>query len=108
MSYLIKQNEILEKLSNILFNSFDDDFDIIKAEYDFIKDFDTISTSLSYEKNGKTDYYEAPVGVASENLELCEELRALMKEHTGGEWTSFTLTLDTDGRATTKFVYPED
>jgi hypothetical protein len=31
-----------------------------------------------------------------------------MKAHTGGEWTSFTLTLDANGKAHTKFHYPDD
>ena len=38
---------------------------------------------------------------------LLEELHALMKAHTGGEWASFTLTLDAQGQAHVKFHYPE-
>lgn len=38
---------------------------------------------------------------------LVPKLHDLMKSHTGGSWTEFTLTLDSSGRATTKFKYPE-
>ena len=40
-------------------------------------------------------------------LELIPKLHSMMKSHTGGEWTSFTLTLNKDGKAHTKFHYPE-
>lgn len=107
MSSLIDQTIILEKLANILYNSTEVDYDLLKSEYEFMSEYNTISTSLSFEKEGKSVYFEAPHGIASKNLYLCEELRNLMKAHTGGEWTSFTLTLDKEGKAHTKFHYPE-
>lgn len=108
MTFLEKQGHLLEQLANMLYNSFDGDFDILKAEYEVLSAFGTISTSLSYVKDGKEQYFEAPLGVASQNLDLCSDLRVLMKAHTGGEWTSFTLTLDANGKAHTKFHYPDD
>lgn len=108
MNSLLRQQEILNELANILYNSFDGNYETLKCDYEFLKDYNTISTSLSFEKNDTESSFEAPHGVASKNLDLTEELRLLMKEHTGGEWTSFTLTLDADGKATTKFTYPEN
>jgi len=37
---------------------------------------------------------------------LVKELHAKMKAHTGGDWDAFTLTIEEDGRVTTKFEYP--
>lgn len=39
--------------------------------------------------------------------DLILKLHTLMKEHTGGDWKTFTLTLDKNGKATTKFDYSE-
>lgn len=105
MIYLIEKSNILGKLANILFNSIDQKYEKLHCKYEYI--FGTISTSISYEKNSDVISIEAPCGVASENLDLCLELRELMKSHTGGEWNSFTLTLDADGKAHTKFHYPD-
>lgn len=105
MIYLIEKSNILEKLANILFNSVDQKYEKLHCNYKSIHG--TISTSISYETNSERVSIEAPVGVASKNLELCLELRELMKNHTGGEWDSFTLTLDADGKAHTKFHYPD-
>ena len=42
-----------------------------------------------------------------EVTDLVVDLHNLMEIHTGVPWTSMTLTLDADGRATAKFHYPE-
>lgn len=108
MSFLIEQTNLLNKLTGILSSSFSDKFDKLKAEYEYLERYKTISTSYSYIYNEKEIYFDAPQGAASKNLDFCEELRSLMKENTGGEWISFTLTLDAEGKAITKFNYPEE
>lgn len=35
------------------------------------------------------------------------KLHALMKEHTGGAWSGFSMTVDKDGKLSTKFDYPK-
>ncbi|KRG69715.1 hypothetical protein ABB27_05450 [Stenotrophomonas terrae] len=37
--------------------------------------------------------------------DFVHELHELMKVHTGGDWTSFLLTVDAGGKAATKFYY---
>lgn len=107
MSFIIEQTELLSKLANLLSNSFRGNFTHLESEYKYLEKYNTISTSYNYIDNNKKNYFKAPPGIATDNFYICMELRALMKEHTGGEWTSFTLTLDADGRANTKFNYPE-
>ncbi|WOE76106.1 hypothetical protein [Alterisphingorhabdus coralli] len=106
INYIEKQSKLLEKLANILFNTTDVEYDALWCEYECDDEFNTIDTALFYKTDGKVVNFAAPVGVSSKNLDLCQELRAVMKAHTGGEWSSFTLTLGKDGKAHTKFEYP--
>ena len=39
-------------------------------------------------------------------MDLVPKLHSLMKDHTGGDWDAFTLTIGKDGKVTTKFEYP--
>ncbi len=106
MSLLEKQTLILGELCQILHEEADEGYDFAECEY--IAEYETISSQFNFMKNGEIIRRHMSLGIPGKNRDLCEELRSLMKEHTGGEWTSFTLTLDADGNATTKFVYPED
>jgi hypothetical protein len=45
--------------------------------------------------------------VAVNPMQLVADLHAQMKTHTGGDWHALTLTIQKDGRVTTKFEYPE-
>lgn len=105
MIYLIEKSNILDKLANILHSCLKSKYDNITCNYEYI--YETISTSISYDLNGETFGVEVPFEVPFQNLELCLELRELMKSHKGEEWDSFTLTLDADGKAHTKFHYPD-
>ena len=101
------QTDILNELAQIIHNEVNSDYEAVTCEYNFISRYNTISSSFRFVKNGEQYNKEMSPGVPTRNAELAFELRALMKAHTGGEWTSFTLTLDKDGKAHTKFHYPE-
>lgn len=101
------QTDILNKLCQIIHDEANFEYDFAICEYEYFPEYDTISTSFKTIKDGNEKYIEMSVGAPSRNAELAFELRYLMKAHTGGEWTSFTLTLDKDGKAHTKFHYPE-
>ena len=53
-------------------------------------------------KSAAMDY-----GLSKPVMGLVKELHAKMKAHTGGDWDAFTLTIEEDGRVTTKFDYPD-
>lgn len=41
-------------------------------------------------------------------ITIVPQLHHLMKEHTGGNWTAFTLEITEDGNVNTKFEYASD
>jgi len=102
-----RQAEILNELSQILHDEADKGYSNTFCEYTFMPEYDTIKSRFNFHKDGERINRALSTGLPSRNRDLVQELRTLMKEHTGGEWTSFTLTLDADGQANTKFVYPE-
>jgi len=105
MTSMQRQAELLGELSQILHNEADAGYDVVFCEY--VAQYGSISSRFYFEKDqNRVEKFisdDATLG----NRDIALELRTLMKEHTGGEWSSFTLTLDADGKATTKFEYPE-
>lgn len=105
MNEFDKQAEILTKLAQLMRDQVNDPYESITCEYQFVERYSTVSSTFSVMCEGAQTYpYTAP-GFATENLEICLTLRELMKGHTRGEWTSFTLSLDASGKAKTKFKY---
>ena len=102
-----RQTEILNQLAQVLHDDADEGYSFAIGEFEYLPEYETISNYFLFEKDNVKVNRPFSDGAVTKNLDLCEELRALMKTHTGGEWTSFTLTLDKDGKAHTKFHYPE-
>jgi hypothetical protein len=108
LAYLIQQTKLLEDLANLLYNSYDGEYETISCECNSMPDFQTFGITLSIRSSGVDRYVMPPEGMASKSIDSIEKLHDLMKAHTGREWTSFTLTLDANGKAHTKFHYPDD
>ena len=106
MDILSKQTEILESLCQNLHNDADTNYEYASYTFTYLPDFDTLESYFEFQRDGEK--FNTATKNASENYFLAKELRQLMKAHTGGEWTSFTLTLDANGKAHTKFHYPDD
>lgn len=107
MSLLIEQTDILEKMSQIIYSNVDIAYDLIilKIELDTVEGWSDIECNFKYGDTVNETNLDAS---SSWRLhQSAEELHKLMKAHTGGEWRSFTLTLDADGKAHTKFHYPK-
>lgn len=107
MILTLEQSGILEKLANLLYNSCTAKYDFISLECNYMPNYNTFGVTLSIRLLGQENYIIPPDGMASDSIDLAEELHTLMKAHTGGEWSSLTLTLDTEGKAHTKFYYPD-
>ena len=101
---LFRQQEILDQLAAILHADAPPRYDSVSCRYNY--EYETISSQLSYVLRGKTHNARLSSGAATDNLILCEDLRALMAANTGGEWDAFTLTLDREGKAQVQFEYP--
>lgn len=104
---LIRQQDIMDQLANILNAEAPEDYQSVSCRYKFEPEYMTITSQLSYVIGGEVFDGRLSPGVASENLVLTEELRDLMQSHTGGVWEAFTLTLDRDGKAHCTFEYPQ-
>ncbi len=107
MNIIEVQTEILTKLSQIIHDESDSLYQEASCQFTYMPDYDVVKLYFEFRKNNQS----VNRGISSENTEracdLAEELRDIMKSHTGGEWTSFTLTLDAVGQAKSKFQYPE-
>lgn len=105
MIFIARQTEILENLSQILYKNRPNEYDYIYCEYNYLDEYDTVSSAPSFQIESKFYDLDLSDGDPTKNMELSLELRSLMKNSTGGEWTSFVLTLDKNGQARTKFMY---
>ena len=63
-----------------------------------------MESGFSYVLNGKMHrtYLGGPVGYAHK---LAHQLRELMRNHSGGEWKTATISIDFNGKAKTCFFY---
>lgn len=104
MNEFERQTEILTKLSQIMLDQVNGPYEYIACEYEHVKRYGTVSSTLSVIFEGAQTFPDTALGFATENLELCMKLRGLMKD-AGAEWTSFTISLDASGKANTKFKY---
>ncbi|MES3153754.1 hypothetical protein [Sphingomonas faeni] len=105
MNPIEKQAEIMTELAQLMLDQVEGPYEFITCEYEYVERYSTVSSSLSVIQHGTQKYPDTAAGYAIDNAELCTKLRGLMKCHTGGEWTSFTLSLDAGGKAKTKFYY---
>ena len=110
MVNLIEQTEILNEIANIMILGAPENCEEIKCVFEYRYGYDDgsygVGKQFEYLQNNERDYvilFDPKYRIT----ELVPKLHALMKAQTGGEWTSFTLTLDKDGKAHTKFHYPE-
>lgn len=101
-----KQFEILNTITQIMYDSTDVIYDELIGEFEYSKSDEgfSVGCTIFYKK------MDQKIGIQlidkSNNIFfLLEELHNLMQAHTGGNWTSFTLTLTAEGKATTKFNY---
>jgi len=110
MTPVEEQKNIIEKLHWLVKISLEMPYDSACLWLDY-QQFDDGSSSiggrLSYTWEGEKKY--AVVRSPEDEIldDVIPHLHALMKAHTGGSWTFFTLTIDKDGKVTTKFNYPD-
>lgn len=102
-----KQVAILNKLASVMMKSPDTDYDTLICRFEVSIEDDSVGQEFSYTKDDKkiSGLLDDPDW---EVMDWVFDLHKEMKAHTGGEWTAFTLSIDKDGKATTKFEYPEE
>ena len=107
MNPIEKQVEIINNLAAVMQQSADADCETLVCRFEVEAEDEAVDQAFSFVKNGKTvsAFLDDPDWVVTDwVLDLYKE----MKSHTGGNWTAFTLTIGGDGKASTRFEYPED
>jgi hypothetical protein len=102
-----KQVEILNKLAGVMMRSPDTDYESLTCRFEVsIKD-ESVGQEFSFKKDGEqiSGLLDDPDWAV---MDWVFDLHNEMNAHTGGDWIAFTLTIDGDGKATTKFEYPEE
>lgn len=112
MNIMVKQREYIDQLYWLMRDSIEEEYDkaICRFRYDhgYEDGSFSIGTRLSYVQNGQlitSKFLRYPDTRILDNV--IPQLHALMKEHTGGDWHAFTLTINEDGSVTTKFEYED-
>ncbi len=105
MDYIFDQTDTISKLSQIIHDESDPGYELARCVSEV--DEDSVDEYFEFFISGE----KINRSISDENgwhvLNLVLKLHQLMKEHSGGEWEEMELTLDSDGRANTKFTYPE-
>ena len=111
MNPIEEQRQIIDQLYQIVKGSSPNGVESAKCRFDFghghADGSISVGSEFSYLHNGAEHYPALDRDLRCSVIDLVPKLHALMKVHTGGDWNAFTLTIDKDGRVTTKFEYPD-
>lgn len=111
MNPIEEQRAIIDEVYRLLTDSIDAEFDQAKCEirYDRFDDgSSSIGSKASYQVADVITHCLLKYPDVSVLDEAVPKLHRLMKEHTGGDWNALTLSVEQDGRVTTKFEYPDE
>ena len=110
MKPIARQVEILNTLAQLIHLSAKDEYKeagcVFDYDYDYEDESSSVGGSFWYVDRCNNEKVSASLEDPDfETMDLIPELHLIMKEQTGGEWTSFTLILDENGEANSKFKY---
>lgn len=111
MNTIERQTALIDKLYQLMHVSAEQGYEEMQCWFEYLKsehyDGTSIGSRFSYVMSGDT----ISAALAYPGIQILNsvipELHKIMKTHTGGEWTEFTLTLGKDGKAKIKFKYPD-
>ena len=101
-----QQVEVLNKITQVMHESADFDYEEMTCRFDYYIDDGEWSVDSEFSFVRKGTLHRARLNDPTGGVyRFVHQLHELMKDHTGGDWRSFILTLDATGKAHTKFVY---
>ena len=111
MNIVIQQQDIITELYHLVRRSAPEKYTEAACRFEYFKENDG---SCSVEE--KFWYFIAGERVSTfldddpevDIMALIPQLHEIMRNHTGGDWNAFTLTIDQSGKSTTKFEYPDE
>ena len=110
MNPIESQAQILSELCQIMKISAEDGYSTVRCRFVYSTSPDrsmSVEAEFSYMIRGQEKSTTLIYPERKKLGDLVPKLHKEMKAHTGGEWTAFTLSVGEDGKATTKFEYPE-
>ena len=111
MNPIEEQREVVGQLAELMIASMPDSVTEADCRFELFLGEDgsrSVGTEFPYAKAGirtSARQHRAPER-AKRPVSLVPKLHALMREHTGGSWHAFRLSIAPDGRITAKFEYP--
>lgn len=107
MNTIEKQKTLINELYRFITESFDVEFDTACCKFVYYVAPEDRSSFVQYNfyyvKGGKKTSEFFPENEIV--VPAVRELHKLMTDHTGGDWESFELHINSDGSVTTKFGY---
>lgn len=102
------QVEVLNKITQVMHESAEFNYEEMACRFDYYIDDGEWSVDSEFSFIREGTLHRARLNDPTGNVyRFVHQLHELMKAHTGGDWKSFVLTVDTTGRAHTKFAYKE-
>ncbi|MGG6898166.1 hypothetical protein [Rhizobium sp. BR 315] len=111
MNAIEEQRLILDQLYRIVRGNCPQNIETAKCRFDYERFEDgssSVSQQFEYVEAGNLVSAALDRNLRAAIMPLVKELHAKMKAHTGGDWHAFTLSIDSDGRVSAKFEYPEE
>lgn len=103
---MLRQSEIMHEVAQIVFMASKGDFDELVLEVEVDVEGGSVGSRCWQTVNGKVEFLSLwDVDPKAEMENLSYELFDEIKNHTGGELTKYTVTIDKDGAAKARFEY---
>ena len=109
MKPIDKQVSLLNDITQIVHDEADQNYEKLECNFKVLGEEDemtAIVTSFFMQADMKVNNTISGINLFK-IVDLVTDLHKLMKAHTGGEWTAFTLFIEEDGSVRTKFEYPK-
>lgn len=100
------QIEIINEITQIMNDSAESSYEEMRCKFDyFFEGGDwSIGSEFSFVRKGEL-HRTVLADTTGEVYRKVYQLHELMKAHTGGDWKSFVLAVDQNGKAKTNFTY---
>jgi hypothetical protein len=104
---MLRQFDLLQDITQIAFNTTEDDFDELVLEVELGKG-DTITATCHQTVNGKTEQMSLQDINDPDLRKLSFELKDEMKSHTGGDLKKYAVRINEEGKANATFEYDNE
>lgn len=101
-----QQVEVLNGITQIMHDSARGQYEEMRCEFEYevYEGGWSVGSKYSFVRDGLS-FSELLDDPEDKAPGLVHQLHELMRSHTGGDWKSFVLAVDTSGKAKTKFTY---